>query len=63
MSLHSCIVYIPILSQMKDNNALIRPLVSVGYFVKIKTYRRVKDADGKFCLGKRCQRQPSTSHI
>ena len=31
--------------------------------VKCCTCRQAKDADGKFCLGKRCQRQLSADHI
>ena len=33
------------------------------YAVKGKTCRQAKDADGKFCQGKRCQRQPSVNHM
>ena len=31
--------------------------------VEGQTCRRAKDADNKFCLGKRCQQQPSANHI
>ena len=43
------------------------------HVVKVETCRQLKDADGifqlvkrchyKFCLGNRCQRQPSANHI
>ena len=33
------------------------------HVVEGETCRRAKDADSKFCLGKRCQQQPSTNHI
>ena len=42
------------------SNTLILPTETRG---KGKTCRQAKDADGKFCLGKRCQRQPSANHI
>ena len=31
--------------------------------VKGMQCRQAKDADGKFCLGNRCQRLPSANHV
>ena len=33
------------------------------HVVKGGRCRKAKDAKGKFCLGKRCQKQPSANHV
>ena len=35
---------------------------TLEWALQVSYKRQAKDADGKFCLGKKCQRQPSVNH-
>ena len=49
--------------RLEDQPSRFITVIIDYYVVKGEIYRQAKDADGKFCLGKRCQRQPSANHI